>query len=161
MVSFASIISEKHNLKKLKKNEKNIFTIYSPKKAIIEETDTLLIDTEISIKLPEIYTAFLATKFERQEILKIINPTHTKKGLWITLLNESHLSKYQIDRGDVIGYLIIESNNIKVHYEEAKKPSSQKKRCPDNYFSKDWEKKWKNYFQKKKDISSSNRRIFK
>ena len=64
MVSFASIISEKHNLKKPKKNEKNIFTIYSPKKAIIEEADTLLIDTEIPSKLPENSTAFLATKFE-------------------------------------------------------------------------------------------------
>ena len=149
MVFFASIISEKHNFKKLKKNEKNIFTIYSPKKAIIEETDTLLIDTEISIKLPEISTAFLATKFEGQEILKIISPTHTKIGLWITLLNESYLSKYEIDKGDVIGYLIIESNNIKVHYEEAKKPSSQKKRCPDNYFSKDWEKKMEELLPKK------------
>ena len=39
VVSFASIISEKHNLKRLKKNEKNIFTIYSPKKAITEEAD--------------------------------------------------------------------------------------------------------------------------
>ena len=64
MVSFASIISEKYNLKKPKKNEKNIFITYSPKKAIIEEADTLLIDTEISIKLPENSTAFLATKFE-------------------------------------------------------------------------------------------------
>ena len=116
------------NLKKPKKNDKNIFTIYSPKKVIIEEADTLLIDTKISIKLPENSTEFLATKFEGQEILKIIGPTHTKKRLWITLLNESYLRKYQIDKGDVIGYLIIEPNNIKVHYEVAKKLSSQKKR---------------------------------
>ena len=81
MVSFATIISKKNNLEKPKKNEKNIFTIYSPKKAIIEEADTLLIDTEISIKLPENSRAFLATKFEGQEILKIIRPTHAKKRL--------------------------------------------------------------------------------
>ena len=123
MVYFASIISQKHNLK-----NQNIFTIYSPKQVIIEEADTLLVDTKISIKLPENSTAFLATKFEGQEILRIVGPTHTKKRLWITLLNESYLRKYQIDKGDVIGYLIIEPNNIKVHYEEAKKPSSQKKR---------------------------------
>ena len=128
MVYFASIISQKHNLKNQKKNDKNIFTIYSPKQVIIEEADTLLVDTKISIKLPENSTAFLATKFEGQEILKIVGPTHTKKRLWITLLNESYLRKYQIDKGDVIGYLIIEPNNIKVNYEEAKKPSSQKKR---------------------------------
>ena len=108
MVYFASIISEKRSLKKPKKKQKNIFTIYSPKKAIIEKSDMLLIDTEISIKLPERLTAFLATKFDGQEILKIIGPTHAKKRLWITLLNKSYLSKYQIDKGDVIGYLIIE-----------------------------------------------------
>ena len=79
MVAFVRIISEKFNLKKLQKNEKNIFTIYSPKKPTIEKADTLLIDTELSIKLPENSSAFMATKFEGQEILKIIGPTSTKK----------------------------------------------------------------------------------
>ena len=31
------------------------------------------------------------------------------------------MSKYKIDKGDVIGYLIIEPNSIKVHYKEEKK----------------------------------------
>ena len=121
MVLFVRIISEKYNLKKPQKNEKNIFTLYSPKKAIIEKADTLSIDTELSIKLPENSSAFVVTKFEGQEILKIIGPTSTKKRLWITLLNESYLNKYHINKGDVIGYLIIEPDNIKTHYEEAKK----------------------------------------
>ena len=84
MVPFVKIISEKYNLKKTQKNEKNIFTLYSPKKAIIEKADTLSIDTELLIKLPENSSAFVATKFEGQEILKIICPTSTKKRLWIT-----------------------------------------------------------------------------
>ena len=84
MVPFVKIISEKYNLKKTQKNEKNIFTLYSPKKAIIEKADTLSIDTELSIKLPENSSAFVATKFEGQEILKIIGLTSTKKRLWIT-----------------------------------------------------------------------------
>ena len=37
------------------------------------------IDTELSIKLPENSSAFLATKFEGQEIQKIIGPTNGKK----------------------------------------------------------------------------------
>ena len=94
MVAFVRIISEKFILKKPQKNEKNIFTIYSPKKATIEKADTLSIDTELSIKLPENSSAFVVTKFEGQEILKIISPTTTKKSLWITLLNESYLNKY-------------------------------------------------------------------
>ena len=114
------------------KNEKNIFTIYSQKKATIKKADTLSINTELSIKLPKNSSAFVATKFEGQEILKIIGPTNTKKKLWITLLNESYLFKYKIN-GDVMGYLIIEPENIKTHYEAKEKPLRQKKRCPNNY----------------------------
>lgn len=110
------------------KNEKNIFKIYWPKKATIKKADTFSIDTELSIKLPKNSSAFVATKFEGQEILKIIGPTNTKKKLWITLLNESYLFKYKINKGDVIGYLIIEPKNIKTHYEAKEKPLTQKKR---------------------------------
>ena len=159
MVVFVRIISEQFNLKKPQKNEKNVFTIYLPKKATIENADTLSLDTELLIKLPENSSAFVATKFEGQEILKIIGSTSTKKRLWITLLNESYLQKYQINKGDVIGYLIIEPENIKTHYEAKEKTSRQKKKCPNNYLLKDWAKRWKNYFQKKKGISSSNRRV--
>ena len=35
MVEFVRIISEKNNFKKPEKNEKNIFTLYSPKKEIM------------------------------------------------------------------------------------------------------------------------------
>ena len=101
MVEYVRIISEKSNLKKpQKKNEKNIFAIYSTKKEMIKKADTLSIDTELSIKLPENSTAFLVTRFEDQEIIKINCPT--KKRLWITLLNESDLSNYQTKKGDDI-----------------------------------------------------------
>ena len=79
MVGFVTILSEKFNLKMPKRSEKNIFTIYSPKIDLIEKADTLTIDTELSIKLPQNSSAFLATKFEGQEIIKIIGPTNTKK----------------------------------------------------------------------------------
>ena len=75
MVAFVRIISGNFNLKKTKKNLKNIFTIYSPKKAVIVKAYTLTIDTGLSIKLPENSTAFIATKFEGQEIQKIICPS--------------------------------------------------------------------------------------
>ena len=137
MLGFVRIISEKINLKKTQKNKNNIFTIYSSKKAIFEKVDTLSIDTELLIKLPENSSAFVVTKFQGQEILKIIGPTSPQKRLWITLLNESYLQKYQINKGDVIGYQIIESDNIKTHYETKEKTSRQKKSCPNNYLSKD------------------------
>ena len=115
MVKFVRIISEKKNLKKPKRIEKNIFTIYSPKKETIKKAGTLSIDTELSINLPENSSAFLVTKFEDQEIKKINGPI--KKRLWITLLNESYLNNYEIKKGDDIGYLIIEPSDIKIYYE--------------------------------------------
>ena len=152
MVGFVTILSEKFNLKMPKRSEKNIFTIYSPKIDLIEKADTLTIDTELSIKLPQNSSAFLATKFETQEIIKIIGPTNTKKRLWITLLNKSYFEKYTINKGDVIGYLIIKPDDIKVHYvcRKKEKTSRLKRKPPNNYLPKDWQKRWKNYFQKKK-----------
>ena len=156
MVRFATILSEDFKLKQPKKSKKNIFTIYSPKKETIEKADTLAINTGLSIKVPESINVFLATKFEGQEIIKIIGPTTTRKRLWITLLNESYFEKYTINKGDVIGYLIIEPEDIKVHYATKEKTSRQK--TPNNYLPKDWSKRWKSCFQKKK-VSSTDRRF--
>ena len=75
-----SLLSENCKLKQPKKSEKNIFTIFSLKKETIEEADTVIFGTEISIKLPENTNVFLPTKFEGQEIQKIIDPTNGKKG---------------------------------------------------------------------------------
>ena len=80
MVPFVKITSEKYNLKKPQNNEKNIFTLYSPKKAIIEKADTLSIDTELSIKLPENSSAFVATKLKVKKFLKLLVRPTPKKG---------------------------------------------------------------------------------
>ena len=59
MVEHVRIISEKSNLKKpQKKNEKNIFAIYSTKKEMIKKADTLSIDTELSIKYQKMQQLF-------------------------------------------------------------------------------------------------------
>ena len=135
--------------------------MYSSKKQTIETANTLTVDTEVSIILPENTTAFLATKFERQEIQKIIGPTNGKKRLWIILLNESYFEPYIIEKGGVLGYLIIEPEDSEVKICDASKKNSwQKKPYPDNYLPKDWSKKWKKYFEKKK-VSSADRRVFK
>ena len=147
MVNFVRIISEKNNLKKPKRNEKNIFTIYSPKKETIKKADTLSIDTELSIKLPENSTAFLATKFEDQEIIKLTGPS--KKRPWIMLLNESYLNNYQIKKGGDIGYLVIEPSEIKIHY-EVKQKINQKKKCQVIIYPKTGQKNGKTTSRKKK-----------
>ena len=139
MAGFVTILSEDSKLKQPKKREKYIFTIYSSKKETIEKADTLAIDTGLSIKLQENVIVFLDTKFEGQEIIKIIGPSTTRKRLWITLLNKSYFEKYTMNKGDVIGYLIIEPEDIKVHYATKEKTSRQK--TPNNYLPKDWSKR--------------------
>ena len=100
----------------------------------------------------------MATKFEGQEIQKII--AASKKRLWITLLSESCFNKYQIKKGDVIGYLIVEPDNTKVHYEAKEKTSRRKTKYPNNYLPKDCKRRWKSYFQKKKEHLVVRQEVF-
>ena len=101
----------------------------------------MTIDTELLIKLPENSNTFLATKFEGQEIQKIIHPTNGKKRLWITLLNESYFEKYIINKGHVIGYFVTKPDNIKVHNATKEKTSRRKMKYPNNYLPKDCSKR--------------------
>ena len=157
-MALSRLVSYNKKLKKPRKSEKNIFTIYSPKKACIERADTLTIDTELAIKLPENTQAYLATKFEGDKIHKIVGPR--KERLWITLLNESYFDKYKINKGDVIGYLVVEPEDLKIQYETKEEPSHQKKKHPDNYLPEVLQKRWKKYWLKKKtNVSSTNRRV--
>ena len=81
--------------------------------------------------------------------------------MWLTLLNDSYFEKYTIKKGDIIGYLVIEPEDLKVHYKTKKKPPNQTRIPPDNYLPKEWN--WKKFWEKKKKtgVSSSTRRVFK
>ena len=52
----------------------NILAIYSPRKYIIPEADTLTVDTEINIILPLNTTLYVTTKFKGQKIKEISSP---------------------------------------------------------------------------------------
>ena len=88
--NLVKLISNNFNLIKPKKYEKNIFTIFSQRELTIEAADTETIDTELTIELPENCTAFLATKFEGQDIQKLL--VLVKKGLGL-LYEISHIQK--------------------------------------------------------------------
>ena len=138
-------------LKKPSQSQNNILTLYALRSAYIERADTLTIDTELILDLPEKSTANLVTKFQGQKTQTIVGPKIER--LWLTLLNESYFDKYNIKRGDIIGYLIIEPKNLKTYYEK-KKPPVKTRRPPDNYLPKEWSKNWKKYWQKKKKVSN-------
>ena len=148
------LISDKSNLIKPKKYKNNIFTIFAQNRSSIKIAETENIDTELIIDLPENFTAFFTTKFEGQDIQKLVEPC--RKRLWINILSESYLKEYQIKKEDLIGYLVIEPDNpgkINVHYIAKEKSSGQKRKManlPDNYLAENWEKEYKNFFFKKK-----------
>ena len=52
----------------------NILAIYSPKKYIIPEADTVAVDTDINIVLPLNTTLYVTTKFKVQKIKEISGP---------------------------------------------------------------------------------------
>ena len=70
----AKLKSSKVMLKKPERSKNNIFTIYSPRKAVIEPADTLTLDTELILKLPSESEAFVVTKFTGQKIEKVTGP---------------------------------------------------------------------------------------
>ena len=108
-MTLAKLISCNEKLKQPKQFEGNIFTVYSPKK--------------LMLTLPEESKAFLTTKFTGQHIQNITRPV--KQRLWITLLNKSYFEKYTIDKGDVVGYLVFEPDNLKVQREAKEKQPRQ------------------------------------
>ena len=60
--------------------------------------------------------------------------------------------KYKMKRRDKIRYLVIEPEDLKIRYEK-KNPPDKTRRHPDNYLPKEWSKKLKKYWQKKKVLS--------
>ena len=146
----ATLTITNRKIKKPYKSKENIFVIYSPKSYYINAADTKLLDTEILINLPENSIAYLTTKFRGQKIKEIIG--RIKERLWITLLNESYFEKYKIKKGDITGYLLFSPTNLYVNYEKTNKKTPNKKRkLPNNYLPKKWNKNWETCWKKKKN----------
>ena len=142
----ATLIFSKSKIKKPYQSKENILTIHSPKSYSIEIANTLSIDTGITINLPKKSTAHLPTEFKGQKIKEIKGPK--KQRLWLTLLNKSYFEKHKINKGDIIGSLLITPSNLKIKYE--KKPLVKTRKLPNNSLPKEWSKNWKTYWTKKK-----------
>ena len=108
-----------NKIKNLFRSRENIFAIYSPKKCMIPESNTCVIDTEIIISLPQSSTAFLTTKFKGQKIIELKGPP--RKRLRIRLLNESYFNKYIVEKGDIVGYVLSRNSKILIQKYEKKK----------------------------------------
>ena len=60
-----------NRIKKLFRSRENIPAVYSPRKYIIPEADTVTVDREIIINLPQNSKVYLTTKFMGQKIKEI------------------------------------------------------------------------------------------
>ena len=109
----------------------NILAVYSPRKYVISEADTVTVDTEIKIVLPLNTTLYVTTKFKGQKIKEISGPQN--KRLRITLLNTSYFDKHVIEKGSVIGYVLSPNSKISIQ-----KHAQKKHRLPRRYLSKTW-----------------------
>ena len=74
----ARLVSDNKKFKKPCKSKNNIFTIYSPKNVSIDKADTISLDTELVIKLPENTHAFLGKNSKGTKFKKLLD--RKKKG---------------------------------------------------------------------------------
>ena len=123
------------------RSRENILAIYSPRKYIIPEADTVTIETEIKIVLPLNTTLYVTTKFKGQKIKEISDPQ--KKRLRITLLNTSYFHKHTIKKGSIVGYVLSPNSDISIQ-----KHTQKKHRLPRQYLPKTWN--YKKFWQDKK-----------
>ena len=104
------LISNK--IKKPFRSKENILAIYSPRKYIIPEAETVMIDTEIIITLPSKSIAYQTTKLKGQKIKELHGPQ--KKRLRVTLLNEFYFQKHVVKKEDIVGYLLSPTSNFSI-----------------------------------------------
>ena len=119
----------------------NILAVYSPRKCVISEADTVTGDTEIKIVLSLNTTLYVTTKLKGQKIKEISGPQN--KSLRITLLNTSYFDKHVIEKGSVIGYVLSPNSKISIQ-----KHAQKSHRLPRRYLSKGWN--CKKFWQDKK-----------
>ena len=125
-------------------SRENILAIYSPRKHIIPEADTITVDTEINIVLPLNTILYVTKKFKGQKIKEIRGPE--KKRLRITLLNQSYFQTHTIEKGSIVGYVLSPNSRISIHAEK------KKHRLLRQYTPKAWD--WKSFWQKKEDVGA-------
>ena len=95
----------------------------------------------ITLKLPKKAKAFLTSSFRAQEILQINNE---KTRLWIEILNTSYTEELKITRNNILGFLVIEPENLSFKYVTKNKTKKE------TGLPKNWEQTWKAYWEKKK-----------
>ena len=104
-------------------SRENILAVYSLRKYIIPEADTVTVDTKINIVLPLNTTLYVTAKFKGQKIKEIWGPQI--KRLRITLLNQSYFQTHTIEKGSIVGYVLSPNSRISIHAEKKKAQATE------------------------------------
>ena len=119
------IVFERDNSKVKKPihlKKKNIFIIYSHRTVTVETAGCTNVDTNIILKLPKKAKVFLTSSFRGHEIFEINNE---KTRLWMEVLNTSYTEDLKITRNGVLGFLVIEPENLCFKYATKKKTKKE------------------------------------
>ena len=102
--------------------KKNTFIIYSPRAIAVETASSTKVDTKISLRLPKKAKDFLTSSFMGHEIIEIDNE---KAHLWIEILNTSYTKEFKVKRNNILGFLVIEPENLSFEYVTKKKTKKE------------------------------------
>ena len=117
-----------HSIKNPLHLKRNFFIIYSPRTVKIKPASCIKVDTELFIFLQKNSKGFITFIFRGDKINEFCSE---KQRLWIEILNKSFEETVKIKKNQPLGFLAIETENLKFKYETTnkKKKTIQKKKA--------------------------------
>ena len=106
-----------------KKSGKELFILYSAWAIKIELASCRKIGTGITAFLPTNSSGFLTSKFRGDEINELF---HGKQRLWVEILNKPFEDHIEIKKGQPLGFLVVEPENLKFQHVPPKKKKAKK-----------------------------------
>ena len=103
--------------------ERNVFMLYSPRALKIESASWRKIDAEITAFLRTNSSGFLTSKFRGDKINELF---HGKHHLRVEILNKFFEDHIEIKKGQPLGFLVVEPENLKFQHVPPKKKKAKK-----------------------------------
>ena len=105
--------------------QRNIFILFSTWQLKIEPATHRKIDTEVTSFLPTNSKGFLTSKFRSDEINELFRGKHR---LWVEILKKSFEDYIKLGKGEVLGFLAVEPENLNFHHHGPAKKKTKKEK---------------------------------
>ena len=119
-----TFVKDNKRVKNPRHLQRNVFMLYSPRQLKIELVRCRKIDTEVTAFLPTNSKAFLTSKFRRDEINELF---HGKHRVWIEIINKSFDDHIKIKKGQPLGFLVVEPENLNFQHVLSKEKTKKEK----------------------------------